>query len=69
MTDNLGLLTRIEKSLPYLEPFPNLTLASDWDVTNEIVTTLQAMKNRFLRMFTDIKMTTSHTATSRLKLS
>jgi hypothetical protein len=44
MTGNLGLLTRIEKSLPHPEPFPNLTLASDWDVTHKIVTTLQAMK-------------------------
>jgi hypothetical protein len=44
MTDNLGLLTRIKKSLPYPEPFPNLTLLSDWDVTNEIVQTLHSTK-------------------------
>jgi hypothetical protein len=44
MTDNLGLLTRVEKNLPYPDPFPNVTLQADWDVTNEIITTLQAMK-------------------------
>ncbi len=43
MTDNLGLLTRVEKSLSYPEPFPNITLQPDWDVTHEIVTTLQKM--------------------------
>jgi hypothetical protein len=36
MTDNQGLITRITTSLPHDEPFPNLTLLSDWDVTNEI---------------------------------
>jgi hypothetical protein len=44
MTDNLGLLTRLEKSLPFYEPFPNLTLQPDWDVTHEIITTLQSMQ-------------------------
>jgi hypothetical protein len=44
MTDNLGLLTRLEKSIQHPEPFPNLTLLSDWDVTHEIVQTLQAMQ-------------------------
>jgi hypothetical protein len=43
MTDNLGLLTRVEKSLPHPDPFPNMTLKPDWDVTNKIVVTLQAM--------------------------
>jgi hypothetical protein len=38
MTDNQGLLTRIETSLPYVDPFPNSTLQADWDVTNEIIT-------------------------------
>jgi hypothetical protein len=40
MTDNNGLLTRIKTSLPYLKPFPNITLIADWDVTNEIVRSL-----------------------------
>jgi hypothetical protein len=44
MTDNLGLLTRIEKCLPYPDPFPNTTLQPDWDVTNEIIVTLQELK-------------------------
>jgi hypothetical protein len=44
MTDNLRLLTRLEKSLPYPEPFPNLTLLPDCDVTNEVVQTLQVMQ-------------------------
>jgi hypothetical protein len=44
MTDNLGLLTRVEKCLPYLDPFPNTTLQPDWDVTNEIIVTLQSMQ-------------------------
>lgn len=43
MTDNAGLLTRIESSLPYPEPFPNLTLASDWDLTHQISTGLRTM--------------------------
>jgi hypothetical protein len=44
MTDHLRLLTRIEKSLPHPEPFPNLTLLSYWDVMNKIVQTLQSMQ-------------------------
>jgi hypothetical protein len=43
MTDNLGLITRLEKFLPYPDPFPNVTLQPDWDVTNEILVTLKAM--------------------------
>jgi hypothetical protein len=43
MTDNLGLITRVEQSLPFDEPFPNITLKADWDVTHEIVETLKAM--------------------------
>jgi hypothetical protein len=43
MTDNLGLITWLKKSLLHLEPFPNITLLSDWDVTNEIVCTLHTM--------------------------
>jgi hypothetical protein len=37
MTDNLGLLTRVEKGLPLEHPFPNITLLADWDVTNKII--------------------------------
>jgi hypothetical protein len=36
MTNNQGLLTRIETSLPHLDPFPNLTLALDWDFSHKI---------------------------------
>jgi hypothetical protein len=43
LTDNAGLLTRIAASLPYPEPFPNITLASDWDVTHEIASSLRTM--------------------------
>jgi hypothetical protein len=43
LTDNKGLLTRLERSLPYPEPFPNLTLAPDWDVTNEIACGLRTV--------------------------
>jgi hypothetical protein len=43
MTNNLGLITRLDKFLPYPDPFPNVTLQPDWDVTNEILVTLQAM--------------------------
>ena len=43
MTDNQGLLTRIASSLPYPDPFPNLTLLSDWDLTNEISTSLRQL--------------------------
>ena len=43
MTDNLGLISRLQSSLPYPEPFPNLTLALDWDVTNEIVLGLRSL--------------------------
>jgi hypothetical protein len=41
MTDNQGLLTRIKSSLPFPEPFPNITLALDWDVTHEISCSLR----------------------------
>jgi hypothetical protein len=40
MTDNQGLLTRVEKSLPYPDPFPNNTLLANWDITNQITETL-----------------------------
>lgn len=40
MTDNQGLLTCIEKSLPYPEPFPNNTLLANWEVTHQITKTL-----------------------------
>ncbi len=43
MTDNLGLLIRVGQSLPFEDPFPNITLKADWDVTNEIVATLKEM--------------------------
>jgi hypothetical protein len=41
MTDNEGLLTRITASLPHPDPFPNSTLQADWDVTNEIITSIR----------------------------
>jgi hypothetical protein len=41
MKDNQGLLTRIKSSLPFPEPFPNITLALDWVVTHEISCSLQ----------------------------
>jgi hypothetical protein len=37
MMDNQGLLTRVETSLPFTSPFPNLTLQANWDITNKIV--------------------------------
>jgi hypothetical protein len=43
MTDNQGLLTRVETSLPFPDPFPNSTLQADWDITNEINHSLQAL--------------------------
>jgi hypothetical protein len=43
LTDNQGLITRVETSLPYPDPFPNITLASDWDVTHEISSSLRTM--------------------------
>jgi hypothetical protein len=43
MTDNSGLLTRISASLPHPDPFPNITLQADWDVTNEIVVSLRQL--------------------------
>jgi hypothetical protein len=45
LTDNKGLLTRLESSLPFPEPFPNLTLLSDWDVTHEISNSLRTLVN------------------------
>jgi hypothetical protein len=41
LTNNQGLISRLESSLPYIDPFPNLTLTADWDVTNEIVKSLR----------------------------
>jgi hypothetical protein len=43
LTDNQGLISRLESSLPYIDPFPNLTLTADWDVTNEIVKSLREL--------------------------
>jgi hypothetical protein len=47
LTNNQGLITRLNASLPNPEPFPNITLASDWDVTNEIACGLQTMQQLF----------------------
>ncbi len=44
MTDNKDLLTRVETSLPYIEPFPNIMLISDWDITHEIVHSLRQLQ-------------------------
>ncbi len=41
ITDNQGLIRRVMTSLAYDAPYPNSTLDADWDVVNEIVTTLQ----------------------------
>jgi hypothetical protein len=43
ITDNQGLIGRVMTSLAYDNPYPNSTLAADWDVVNEIVTTLKKM--------------------------
>jgi hypothetical protein len=43
MTDNQGLLTRVATSLPFEDPFPNMTLQADWDVTNEIVHSIRQL--------------------------
>lgn len=43
MTDNQGLITRLDTSLPYIDPFPNITLTADWDVSNEIVKSLREL--------------------------
>jgi hypothetical protein len=43
MTDNQGLLTRVETSLPFVDPFPNCTLQANWDVTNKIITSLRQL--------------------------
>ncbi len=43
ITDNQGLIRRVMTSLAYDSPYPNSTLDADWDVVNEIVTTLQKM--------------------------
>jgi hypothetical protein len=52
MTDNQGLLTRVERSLPFEHPFPNLTLQADWDVTNEILHSVRSLSitPRFLHV-------------------
>jgi hypothetical protein len=43
ITNNQGLIGHIMTSLAYEAPYPNSTLSADWDVVNEIVTTLQKM--------------------------
>jgi hypothetical protein len=40
--DNEGLITRLKVAIQYTTSFPNDTLQPDWDLTNAIVTTLQA---------------------------
>jgi hypothetical protein len=44
VTDNQGLITRVQDCLRYPESFPNGTLAADWDVVNEIAETLTKMR-------------------------
>jgi hypothetical protein len=44
MTDNQGLLTRIETSLPHSGPLPNITLLSDWDLTHKISQSLRTFQ-------------------------
>jgi hypothetical protein len=43
ITDNQGLIHRVITSLACNDPYPNSTLAANWDVVNKIVTTLQTM--------------------------
>jgi hypothetical protein len=40
--DNEGLITRLQEAIQYTSTFPNDTLKPDWDLTNAIVSTLQA---------------------------
>jgi hypothetical protein len=44
MTDNQGLITRVQDRLMYPESFPNGTLLTYWDVVNEIAETLTKMR-------------------------
>jgi hypothetical protein len=43
MTDNQGFLTRVATSLPFADPFPNLTLQSDWDIMNVIIHSIRQL--------------------------
>ena len=39
ISDNQGLVTRINQRLAYARPYPNATLAADWDLVEQIVHT------------------------------
>jgi hypothetical protein len=43
LTDNQGLITLVTTTLLYPDPFPNPMLASDWDVSHEISSSLRSM--------------------------
>ena len=49
ITDNQGLLTRVQSALQYDDPYPNSTLEPEWDVVNEIVSTLQGLPIELIR--------------------
>jgi hypothetical protein len=42
-TDNKGLLIRIDQRRQYAKSYANATLAPDWDIVEEIVTTLSLL--------------------------
>jgi hypothetical protein len=67
MTDNQGLLTRIESSYPHPERFPNLTLLLDWDVTHEITKSILSFGRKPLLVHVEGHQDT-HTPYSKLPL-
>jgi hypothetical protein len=45
VTNNQGLITRVQDRQTYAESYPNSTLDPDWDVVNEIVQSLSRLSN------------------------
>ena len=43
LSDNKGLVTRIHQRMQYDKPYPNATLAPDWDLTEQIYATYSTL--------------------------
>ena len=49
-TDNNGLVTRIKQRLEYTRPYPNSTLAPDWEIIEQIHQTIKLLPHKMIQI-------------------
>ena len=49
-SDNSGLVNRVNQRLSYAIPFPNSTLASDWDIVEQITQIVSALPHKEIKI-------------------